>query len=182
MQNKHSLFKRSTLIILSLLVYSFSSAAEKAPFSFSEEVIYLSKEKNPMIDFLKTDFFIGAVSRVGVPDENEKNLDVYAFPDMKIKKITTDICLELAEKVFGPLKEIHLKNTGQDIFRSPRNGDICELVMRDEAKGAQFKERRFYAFISDEKAYGLVGRFSKEPRIKDVEDLRKFIKGLRRNL
>lgn len=173
------IFKKSFSILFLLVVTSVSAYGAKNILPFSEETEFLSKEENAMIDFNKVDAFLGIITRTQVQSSDQKTLDLYKFSKVKIKRINTENCQTLADSVFGPSDKIDLKTVTKEVFKSPRNGDICEIVLKDEDKDEKFKERRFFAFISKEQVYGIVSRFNKAASEEQSEDLRKFIRGLK---
>ncbi|WP_415063545.1 hypothetical protein [Bdellovibrio sp.] len=164
---------------LGLLFSSSPCLAKKSPFTAGEDIEFLGKEDKALLDINKSTAFSGVLTRKDVKESDQRMLDVYEFSAVSANKMDKDLCQKLADQIFGPSTEISLKTTGQELFASPRSGQICEIILRDEDEKALFKERHFFAFITNNKAFGLVARFHKVPPKEKTKELRTFIKNLR---
>lgn len=173
------MFKTTLNILLFCAVcFSVPSAfAKKYSLVSSEETEFVGKDEKPLVDFNKTDKFVGILTRTSVKDSLETDIDVYEFPSTK--KMDKTVCESLRDQVFGPAKEISLKVKSLELFSSPRAGEVCESSLTDEDPNGKIKERHFMAFKLGDKTYGLVFRFMKTPSKEQSEDARNFVKSLR---
>lgn len=165
--------------VLGLILISSPCFAKKSPFAAHEDIEFLGKEDKALLDINKNSMFSGVLTRKDVKEPDQRMLDVYEFSAISANKMDKDLCQKLADQTFGPRSEISLKTMGQDLFSSPRSGQICEIILRDEDEKALFKERHFFAFITNNKTFGLVARFHKVPTKEKAKELRTFIKSLR---
>ncbi len=151
----------------------------KPPFLAKEEIEYVSREQNHLLALNKVKEFMGVIWRAKDSPSLSKEIDVYYFKDLTALKSEKGLCSKIADRIFGPEKEITLKRTA--ILNIPSNsaGKICNLVLTDPGSQAMIKERYLMVKILHAKVYAFVVRFTKAAGPDEIQDARQFIEGLR---
>lgn len=169
--NCHSIF------FCLLLSANYSFAKNSPLISSSEEIKFLNKSEQALLDLNKTKKFYGVLTRLNINEPDKSHVDLYEF-GVTQKTLDSALCQKLLEDVYGPSKKISLKIISKEFFKNARNEKVCEVTLADNDKQALFKEHHFFAIIMGDKAVGLVSRLNKPATKQEVEEYRKFVKGL----
>lgn len=152
--------------------------AGTSPIQSKENIQYISKSENKLLDTFKTDLFIGVIGR---PDERNPDLamvDLYSFKEPKKLSMDEQLCKKFLGQVFGDLKKITLKVTQLKIYTSPM-GKTCEAQIEDPNHATKIPERRAIVGFIHTKPYGIVFQLSRKSDVSVQEDTRKFWESLR---
>jgi hypothetical protein len=163
-------------IIISLLL-SFSLAAT-APIQSKEEIQYVSKAENKLIDTFKANDFVGIIGRPNEKNQDLAMVDLYVFKETNKIAMTEKICKEFLGDIFGNLNKSTLKVTKVDVYTS-HTGKTCEARIEDPDKASKIPERRTIIGFLNAKPYGLVFQLSKKSDSAVQENTRKFWDSLR---
>lgn len=172
---------KSIMILSFAILFLFVTPtvlAAKAPIQSKEEIDFLSKRDQKMIDFMKTPEFTGVITRTGESNANLRVVDLYTFKDVSQISMDEVLCKKLLAKIYGPLDEISLKVRKVEIYTS-HTGKTCEAQIDNEDSQAKIPERRTILGFINAKPYGLVFRFSKKSTSDEQQDVRKFWDSLR---
>ncbi len=172
---RHS-YKLLLIICFSVTVFA---DVEKTPFVAKEEIDYVSREQNDLLGLNKVKEFRGVIWRAKDSPSLAKEIDVYYFKDLTALKSDQRLCSKIADRIFGPEKEITLKRTSMKMIPSASAGKICSLVVTDPGSQAMIKERHLMVKILHAKVYAFVVRFTKAAGPEEIQDARQFIEGLR---
>ncbi len=162
-------------LVLQLLSFSF---AVTAPIQSKEEIQYVSKTENKLLDTFKTNAFMGVIGRPNEKNQDLTMVDLYTFK--KIDKIVMDekLCKSLLSNIYGDLHKITLKITKIEVYTS-HTGKTCEAQIEDPDKASKIPERRTILGFLNAKPYGLVFQLSKKSDDSVRENTRKFWDSLR---
>lgn len=170
------------LLALSSFVMSSAGAAGKSatpsPVQSKEEIEFLSKKDQNLIDVAKTDDFAGIITRPNQSNPALKTIDLYTFQDVKPLNMDKTLCSQLLERLFGPVKESSLKISEPEIFNS-HTGKTCEVQVKDPDAEGKIPERRVLIGFVNAKPIGLVFRFPKPSDKAAQQNARDFWSTLR---
>lgn len=164
-----------SFLISTLLSISFAATA---PVQSKEEIKFISKTENKLLDTFKTDSYIGTIGRVDEKAQDLSMVDLYAFKDMKKISMDESLCKELLTQVYGPLDKITLKLKDVKIYKS-HTGKTCEAQLDDPDKSSPIPERRIIIGFLKAKPYAIEFNLSKKSTEDVQTNTRKFWESLR---
>ncbi len=150
----------------------------KPPFSSKELIEYQSKDDQKLLDFGKTKYFLGVITRLHEASDL-KHLDLYGFADLDGKPMTDTLCHQIIERIFGKISESSLKFSSPKIL-NVHSGKACEVQIIDPDKDAKVPQRHLFVGSLNTKSLALVLPLSKEENsFAAIESLKKFWSSLR---
>ncbi len=169
---------RTLFFLLTVAMCMNVYAQAKLPFNSSENLEYQGKTTQKFLDFAKTKYFEGTITRSHEASDL-KHLDLYAFPEYNGKSLSTASCQQITEKIFGKISTSSLKFTAPEIQQA-HTGKICLLQITDPDKDAKVPHRHLLIGTLHTKTYAVVLPLSKEENsVAAHESIKKFWSSLR---
>lgn len=162
---------------LLIAVMSFAFAAT-APIQSKEEIKFISKTENKLLDTFKADSYLGTIGRVDEKNQDLSLVDLYSFKDSKKISMDESLCKEMLTQIYGPLNKITLQVKNIKIYIS-HTGRTCEAQIDDPTKGTNIPERRLILGFIKAKPYAIEFSLSKKSDSTAQENTRKFWESLR---
>ncbi|MBK9321450.1 MAG: hypothetical protein IPM97_00585 [Bdellovibrionaceae bacterium] len=164
--------------LLILLLFKFAGAAPN-PFRSKEEIEFITKKEVKLLDFGKSESFVGLLRRPFERNSNLKSADLYALKSNEKSKVDPDLCRQMLGQIFGPIDKISLHVEKIDLFKTTR-GPACEAQVVDgKDPKTKIPERRVVIGFINLKAFALVFHFSKKSNSSEQEDIRLFWQSLK---
>lgn len=162
-------------ILISLLNFTFAATA---PIQSKEEIKFISKTENKLLDTFKADSYLGTIGRIDEKSQDLSLVDLYAFKDGKKISMDESLCKEMLTQIYGPLNKITLQAKNIKIYTS-HTGKTCEAQIDDPMKGTNIPERRMILGFIKAKPYAIEFSLSKKSDSAVQENTRKFWESLR---
>jgi len=154
------------------------SLAATAPIQSKEEIQFVSKAENKLIDIFKTNDFVGIIGRLNEKNQDLAMVDLYTFKETSKISIDEALCKEYLAKIFGDLNKITLKVSKVEVYTS-HTGKTCEAQIDDPTKTGKIPERRAIIGFLNAKPYAIVFQLSKKSTSIEQENAKKFWDSLR---
>lgn len=161
------------LVLTTTLLEAKHAFAAASPLKSKENIEFITKSEQPLLDLMKTNNFLGVLVRTDKTQRDLRHVDLYAFKDIQEISINQQLCEKLLEKIYGPRKEISLKVQNINLYKS-HSGNTCEATITNPDSKAKFPERRTIIGFIKAKPYALVFKFSKPSKVNEQEEARKF--------
>lgn len=165
-------------LLSTLLFSSLPAKAKPAPIQSKEEIEFLSKTEQKMLDLLKTPEFVGIITRTAETNKDLRIVDLYAFKNIQKISMNKELCKRLLSKIYGPLDEISFKVRKVEIYTS-HTGNTCEAQLDNEDSKTKIPERRTIVGFLNAQPYAVVFKLSKKSTPSDQENVKKFWDSLR---
>ncbi|OFZ29030.1 MAG: hypothetical protein A2622_13130 [Bdellovibrionales bacterium RIFCSPHIGHO2_01_FULL_40_29] len=178
--------KKQFYIILATLLISVLSVAQsgkRKPSSIdiksSHEIIFYAKSELGFSDMGKIVEYQGSLVQINEPNSNLNEADLYKFPKESRTLITTKICSEYVEKIFGKAEDRSLKvDKTVQLFQTPV-GKACDFQMTDSYHHAKLPYRYAVIGFVHGRLIALVWSFDQKITTENVEQLKTFWKSLK---
>lgn len=152
--------------------------AATAPIQSKEEIKFISKADNKLLDTFKSDAYIGTIGRVDEKAQDLSLVDLYTFKDGKKISMDESLCKDFLKQVYGPLEKITLKVKNITVYKS-HTGNTCEAQVDDPDAKSIIPERRIIVGFLKAKPYAIEFNLSKKSTPDVQENTRKFWESLR---
>jgi hypothetical protein len=164
-----------SFLISTLLSFSFAATS---PIQSKEEIKFISKADNKLLDTFKTDAYIGTIGRVDEKAQDLSLVDLYTFKDSGKIAMDEKLCKEFLKQVYGPLEKITLKVKNIKVYKS-HTGNTCEAQVDDPDQKSTIPERRIIIGFLKVKPYAIEFNLVKKSTPDVQENIRRFWDSLR---
>lgn len=169
---------RTLFFLLTFTASLWVYGQTKLPFNSSENIEYQGKTNQKFLDFAKTKYFEGTITRAHEASDL-KHLDLYAFPEYSGKSLSSAVCHQITEKIFGKISTSSLKFTVPEIQQA-HTGKVCLVQITDPDKDAKVPHRHLLIGTLHTRTYAVVLPLSKEENsVAAHESIQKFWGSLR---
>ncbi len=164
-----------SFVVSTLLSLSFAATT---PVQSKEEIKFISKTDNKLLDTFKTDAYIGTIGRIDEKAHDLSLVDLYAFKDNGKISMNENLCKDYLKQVYGPLDKITLKVKYITVYKS-HTGNTCEAQADDPDQKSSIPERRIIIGFLNAKPYAIEFNLAKKSTPDVQENIRKFWDSLR---
>lgn len=165
----------TTLFFFTILLLA---AQSYVPVSKSEKIQFTSINDMPVGNFGKISEFIGIIQREKIENPISRTVDIYEFKDRKDLKVSEKLCLELVQKIFGPLDKISLKLKEKNIVASQTSGKVCVFKLKSSEPQDVTQEKHFILRIAGLKVIAFIFSYPKTSSQEEDKDAIQFIDSL----
>jgi len=172
-----------TFLLALIMISCFAAQAKastptKAPVKSTEEIDFVDKKDQKLLDLGKVDEFQGMLIRSSEKNPDLQSVDLYVFKKVTAMKMDQKLCQKMLAQIFGPLDKITLKVHNINIYQA-HTGSTCEAQMDDPQHSSQTPERRVILGFINLQAYGLAFHLSHKSDAAIQENTRLFWDSLR---